>query len=624
METIYLNPDEFDSFIEKKYALVQPAHKKPGAKKLYSISVRQLIPFEKNNLILLSLVVSITIPDANRIPQLKTLYGIPAGLIHVDTNSIPKKLPVSKPISLTDKDILYRTFRRSLLYLHVWAIKGMEIDVLRVGIQPLLEPKYLEFLKQWVVSLVSFGKYPEAKKQTSSIDDTVFDKQFIGLGKFLKTYFFPFDEIMDEEHRQWLFGLREAKITDAPTKFKGIEPLLGGYLIALKASNENKKDLTFIIEKTNKFELKDTNEKYAYIVSALFFIGMFESVADQYFMGASAAGLFVSIERFAFSLVYQSATSNFFDNDYQAIRDSILDPIPNCVAYYKLKNPSIKDSDIFEFNNQSEFEYPQKVVLLRPKQSVDFIQKQSAIYPLMDQYRNKLCITNDRGFFESFRKNSIPTVLYEKGGYLSGQFRMKANNGMLATSPGLKRAISMFIKPKKEVITENFIGIEKNWLVVLNEYQIDSFEKYLLKRAFEVNKPDSITVFNVATKKVKVEQDTLFEKGYRGKSKTENNPFKQTMNNVKVSTYSNSSLQSDFELMCPDTICRIITKYQTDTPWELVQLGIGALQYIDFNDCSLLDLRLDKSDKSIYEYVLRCFRDVIVYDEYQRYLFLNL
>jgi len=624
MDTIYLKPDEFNSFIEKKYLLVQASHKNAGTKKFYSLSVRNLIPFDGKLLVLLSLVDAITIPDANRIPQLKTLYGIPAGLIRVSGIPLPKKAIALKPISLTKDDLLFRAFRRSLIYMHVWAIKGMDVDALRVGIQPLLDSGHLELLKQWVTDLVAHGKYPEVNKQRSSIDDTVFDKQFIGLGKFLKNYFFPHDEAMDEEHRVWLFGLRQAKVDETPTFFKGIEPLLAGYLIALKASNENKKDLTFIIEKANKFELKDPKEKYAYILSALFFLGLFESRADQYFLAASASGLFVSIECFAFSLVYQPADSNFFDNNYQSIRDAMLEPLPNCVGYYKLKNPTIKDADIFEFNNDAEFEYPQKVALIRPAQSVQFIQKQGSIFPLKDQYRDKLCVTTNHYFYEALRKNSISAVLYEKGGFLLGQFVLKANSGILATSPALKRAISLFIKPKQELVSENFEGIKKNWLLVLNEYQMGTFESYLLKRAFEANKPDSVTVFNIATKKAEVVHDTLFGKAYYGKNKGANDLYKKTMNTPVETSFSNSSLQNDLELLCPDTVCRIITKYHTDTPWELVQLGIGALQQIDFKDCSLMDLRDDKTDQTIYEYVLRCFRDVIVYDKYQRYMFLNL
>ncbi len=630
METIYLNSDEFESFIEKKYVLIQSAHKKPAAKKLYSIAVRQLIPFGKSSLVLLSIVESIQIPDANRIPQLKTLYGIPAGLICVDQKEMPKKTASPQPIPITEDDLLFRAFRRALIFAHVWGIKGLEIDAVKIGIQPLLEPKNLPLLKQWVNDLVFHGKYPEIKKQNASIDDTVFDKQFIGLGKFLKNQFFANDEAMDNEHREWLFALREAKLEGTPTKFEGLEPLLVGYLIALKASNENKKNLAFIIEKTNKFQFNDTAQKYACIISALFFVGVFESKADQYFMTASAAGLYASIERFAFSLVYQSAESNYFDNDYAAIRDAILDPLPNCVEYYKLKNPAIQHAEFFEFGNETDDVYPAKVPILSPHQAVEFLEQQQSLYPLMDQYQEKLCVTTDMDFYETLQKNKMSAVLYEKGGYLIGQFAIKANAGILATSPALQRAISLFIKPKQAVQYENFAGIAKHWLLVLNEYQLGKFEKYLIKRAFLANKPMSITVFNTATKKVEMISDTLFEKTNKGKWKGSTGKYSNYSKHSAIETKgtefnnSNAGLQNEMEQLCPGVTCRIITKYHTDKPWEMVQLGIGALQNVDFKDCSMLDLRIDKMDKDIYEYILRCFRDVIVYDENQRYMFMNL
>jgi len=388
--------------------------------------------------------------------------------------------------------------------------------------------------------------------------------------------------------------------------------------------------VAYIIEKTNKFQFNDASQKYACIISALFFVGVFESKADQYFMAASAAGLFASIERFSFSLVFQSEETNAFDYDYTAIRDAILDPVPNCVEYYKLKNPAIQHADVFKFGMEADVVYPVKVPILRPNQVVEFITQQQSLYPLMDQYQDKLCVTSDMDFYETLRKNKIAAILYQKDGYLLGQFKIKANAGILATSPALQRAISLFIKPKQAVQSENFNGIAKHWLLVLNEYQLGAFEKYLINRAYIANKPKSITVFNTATKKVERINDTLFDKNNKGKASGNSGNFgnygKSAVAEAMGNEFNNSnaSLQNEMEQLSPGVTCRIITKYHTDKPWEMVQLGIGALQNVDFKDCSLLDLRNDKSEKEIYEYILRCFRDVIVYDKNQRYMFMNL
>ena len=61
-----------------------------------------------------------------------------------------------------------------------------------------------------------------------------------------------------------------------------------------------------------------------------------------------------------------------------------------------------------------------------------------------------------------------------------------------------------------------------------------------------------------------------------------------------------------------------------DTPWEMVNLGIGLLQDTKLPNCTIIETRSNGYQPENYITIARCFSDIIIYDEKQRYMFLNL
>lgn len=91
-----------------------------------------------------------------------------------------------------------------------------------------------------------------------------------------------------------------------------------------------------------------------------------------------------------------------------------------------------------------------------------------------------------------------------------------------------------------------------------------------------------------------------------------------------VGNDGNALLQSELETLFPEKKCRVITKEEKDSKWEMVLLGIGVLKDCSFEESLWLDMRRRSADKLSYEIILRSFHDVIVYDKDQKYMFMNL
>jgi|GEM_PF-3351134 len=631
METIYLTLSEFEQFLEKRYAIVGKS--KPKSTYLYKIEVERLEKQGRKWLLLTSLVHKITIPDAGRIPVLKTLYGIPPGLIVTEPVDA-KRLPAVKAAEMTGGDYLYLYMRRALLFAHVWGIKEFEMSQVKSGIEMLLQPGQLSFLRAWVEVLVEQNRFPESKPQKLNIEDTKFDFQFLALGMFLRDHFFPEEGKMDTEHRNWLYGVREAKTDSPPPLFAPIQHLIIGYMIALKASNEGKKNVSFVLQKIAKFSFETPEIKFATIFSALFFMGLFESKADLYFMAASAGTLFSDIESFAYRIAFEGAEGVVFSPDYKQISDAILNPIPNCVKYYQLKNPAISDKSWFEYGSPEEMSYPESVAVLRPNEIGCFLAAHQPVVRFDDLYKDRLCVTDNFYLHQELSRKKYPTVLRTKEGKIFSNINnFKCTLPIVATCAQLGRWIRRVFR--QSIHTEELVvqTNQKHWILITENYKITHLHLFSLQQLFLSVKPDSITVFNFASAaeyrnygvgtsdwtrreeqippKGKKRQHNLFEREAQATKRPEEND-------------GNPALQARCEKEFPGTTCRVITKYTTDTPWEMVNLGIGSLQNMNLSDCALFDLRPENYDSRSYEYIIRCFRDVIVYDEKQRYLFMNL
>lgn len=621
MKTIYLNQTDFDNFIEKKYLSVDAKAAKKGKKTEYEIVYDENIKSEKKEPVFLSNVRRIYVPSAERIPPLKTLYGIPAGLLStissVKTDTTLKN-PTKKETELSTNELLYLSWRRAMLFAAVWTIKNLNPAEVKSAMNNFLSADKITLLSTWVSELVHFGRYLELKPQKRSIDDTLYEFQFMGMGAFLRKFFFPSAEKMETDHRNWLYqNLYNAIPANPPHEFKGFDAILGAYLIALKASNANQKNLEFVIEKAARFEFDNNEKKFEIIFAAMFFIGLFESKADQYFFVSGASELFYQIEKLAWGVVNNQIIYPDFDAAFQKISKSQLNPLENAVEYYKIKNPSIADIEPVAFDLNQNSIAQQKINIVKPADAEEFL-KRSGQFRLMYEflYKNTF-ITNDRNLYSLFKLKNLSAILHHKGGIIETSAIISPDSGFVAVNQALRRWFLKYVRCSPDNFTEITSFVNDKLILITQNYGIGQIEEFVLKNM--ARNPHKIVVFNFADH-LKFSSPVPTKKA--GEQLTFSGSENYTTQQSEVQT--NATLQGNIQAIFPTSECRVITKKMTDEPWEMVLLGIGVLRDDNFCEFTIIDLRKDFAEGGAYEIILRCFRDIIVYDEKQRYMFMNL
>ena len=626
MKTIYLNQNEFESLVEKKYLVQKTSSGKKTKGKDYELLIDTDKKSKTGNPIFVSNLMRILLPSSELIPQLITLYGIPAGLMEsagsLETSEKASKIRKQKKATdFTDTDLFFRTFRRALLYSNAWAVKSLYVEQVHKAANKLFTASANQLLAAWVTELVRFGRYPELKPQLKNIDDTLYDYQLMGMGSFLRSYFFPDSEKMENTHRDWLLQkLNYADTGDAPEKFKGYEAIFGGYLIALKAANSDQKNTQFIIEKAGKFKFDNPDDIYTMILAALFFCGVFESKADQYYYAAAASELFVAIDCFAWKITQLDFAVYDFGNAYHKVLNGILNPIENAVQYFKIKNPSIAAADFDEFEKTAMLPANDKIYIIRPEDSLAFVKKKGCLVNVRNYLSNNIPVTCDAEQYYSYLQKKLPAVLHRKGGILEASVVITPASRFVPETNVLERWLKKYFGIPEQNITENTNEFQKRWVLITENYQINTTDLFYLKKLYNTTEPDKITVFNF------VGRSTL-QKNMKAKNTT-NNLF-ETELNYRFSAQphanaSNATLQGKLETAFINSSCRVISKFDDEAPWEMVLLGTGVLRDTDFSECTLFDLRANTYDNTVFEVILRCFRDLIVYDENQRYMFMNL
>ncbi len=636
MAIYQLNTNEFNLLLERRYHLLPAKRKIKGE---YSIETDEVLSANKSVIVLFSSITRIVIPDAARLPQLRTLYGIPAGLLSVEAQKV-KKQDKSMPIDLTPDDLFFRFLRRGMLYELVWSLKHSEASRAKCIFRRLFMQEGNcpdPFLLKWVKSLLEYNKFPEEKPQQITLDQTRFDFQFIWLGKFLATTLFPDTNKMDESHRTWFMDIKKGNYADAPELFKKHQTFIIGYLIATRVYNEGKTNYENIFRYIHAYKFPNaeiTEEVYG---AALFFIGLFESKADLYYLAAASHILFSFVEKYAFSLAFNRSVDDQLESAFQPIEEAFVSPHANCFAYYSLKNPAIAGRTWYLWNNGEDHTpgYPEQLAIIRPDESVRFLRKTGLVFNLSDQLSKSLHVTDSNDQYQSLRRRGIHVALRERGGVISStlvHFDMKQS--VVTWTNELKRWLWRYLKIDSLTIKELLPANQKNWVLLTRNFQLDDLAAYWLSHLARKQNPENIFVFNF------VGHHSYNSNGYvsEGRFRQESIPFETSGTGEGKSTqkrkgksepvgatmFNSASLQAQIGQAFPKSKCSIISKQDGEAPWEMIHLGIGAMREIDLKDCTIMDFRTDHSDTSVYEYVLRCFRDVIVYDSGQRYMFMNL
>lgn len=616
MNTIYLTGSQFGDFINKKYYNIKDSSFKIGTTKLFAISYNSDSKTNKD-VLFFSDINEITIPDKDVIPHLNTHYGIPNGLIKYVQSDKVKYNNIKFDSVSTPVDELYLGIRRALLYATVWTMKKIDSDDVKESIELLLSEKTRDFIYKFSEKIIIGKQYPERKPEVKSLDDQQYDYQFIAMGVFLTNYFFPDLDKMEGIHRDWLLdNCNCGDLMNAPDKFVGFEAIIAGYLIALKASNRGITDIDFVIEKSEKVKVQNRMDKFLMIYAALYFIGLFESKSDRYFFVASASELFKELENIAWLLANGNDFDNKLDNAFEKVKGAIAEPKRNARDYYITKNPAIKHRTFLEYENSLSSLDEDKVYMIYPEQAVGFLEKSGKLNVVRDFFEDKTIVTNDEDIFNLFTDNSID-IAHIRRGVASLPRTILLKNKIVSENRKIQRFIQRYFKRDTEVLSMPLDSDFSTLVLMVEDFKFDKFENNVLERINTDAEIENVVVFNFANRESS-QKNKKYKKLKVGSTQLD------WINNVTIEkSTGNSGLQSKVETFFKNKNVKIITKYDDSEQWEMVLLGIGALRDVDFNDAQILDFRKMRNNDA-YETVARCFRDIIVFDKNQRYMFMNL
>lgn len=628
MNTIYLNDSNFEAFITKKQYKITRNSFKEGKTKTYTLKLKH----KASNLtthIFISDIESITVPYTSMIPQFISLFGLPAGIFNYEylQSNEPKlktKNANAKDIKYTDIESRYLHYRRALLFANAWMIKASDATMVKNALNYILSEKVSKLLFTWIDQLVQFGRYLEDKPKKQSLDDELYDFQFIAMGKVLREYFFPELEKMEIKHSNWLIQkCNKANAKDAPERFVGFEPLIAGYLIALKASNSGKTNLDFVNEKAQNFEFESNEQHFTMIYSSMFFIGLFESRADNYFYTSSAFELFSIVEKISWQFANNEYIIFDLTDTFKSISLTDTKAKENAINYYKVKNPSIREKEVVQYSDKTPEINPEKVYMFAPSLSSSFLDKSGNITRLSVSFDNNVLITKEDDFFNDLKEHNIDAILLNEHEIKFSNSIFPKHANLITDSKSIKRWLRIYHNKNAEFLSLNKNFGAKNIILITENYSLSKFDKYMLSEGIDLNKTEQITIFNFfempqPNKKVRNEgQANLFNNMH-------NVPSNIMRDNTKLSKTSNAKLQKEIEELFAEKRCRVISKQNSDAPWEMVMLGIGVMKDFNFSDSLIIDLRQNEDNKAPYEIILRCFRDIIVYDKEQKYMFMNL
>lgn len=628
MDTIYITEIEFHIFLHQHYLIVTKKSFNFTKTKTVHIQYKQLLEFERSRVLFLSGIESISLSNNTFAPQLKVLYGIPSGLLSFRNES--SNVSNSKyEIQQSESDKLFIHIRRALLFMQVWSIKNMDVVNAETNLLNLLNSKtstHQSLLFDIIKTTTVQNDFPQVKPQTLSLDDTIFDYQINWFGRLICQHLFK-GMRMNDEVRSWYLNCLSINPISIPVDLKDYESIVTGYVLALKAYNKGRNDVNYFLQLLNDTSYVHLPIKMEILSIALFFVGLLENKADRYFMTSSAGELFYSLETIAYSLAKQAnkEVASIQINGYESIKQAMLNPIENCVKYYKAKNPSIKNITYYKYGT-NEGNYKEMIPVIEPQDVLQFLKNHRLVHTFGKMLENKLLVTQNKMFYQLASKLTQNVLYINELNTITGSLDSLNLKSELYTDSKLLMRFFNKLSIKFKDTVSIFAQLKKEWILITGDYKISEEQKKLLLYAASYFAPQKVYLFNfAASKSSRINEgfDTLpnnrdiikKKKGERGVIESESD---------KCLIYNNSTLQSEVKFMFPHTEVRVVSKESTDSPWEMVNLGIGLLQDTNISNCTIIETRNQGYQPDNYITIARCFSDIIIYDDQQRYMFLNL
>lgn len=619
METIYLTYDELQQFLMTRYLVLAKKYEKQSKQRNIIIEYRTLTVVSKQKVILISQLQQISLPNDAFFPQLRSLFGVPAGLL-VSRNESFEYKPKAKIEKWQCADIIYLAHRRALLYANAWAVKSLDISRVEYFFNtyfPQLSAPTMQLYSQLLENIAQTQHLPIQKPAVESINDTVYDYQLIWLGKAVGKSLLNGDRMSDQQ-RDWFINATKKPFSGHHCQFGDADLLILAYQLVMEMYNADKLSFMNCMKASRVMSGISDTDKYCMVLLALLIMGMLDKKADNYFMVAGAAQLFTSIENSAYMFAFVENSSVDALSGFDSVKDAILHKYENCVAYYQMKNPNISSKFWALYGEDNSAHWPDILPIIEPDGIIHFLIENDKVLSI-DNFINKaLIITSNEQLYQSL--SGANNILFYDGTVLRGSvLHWEKNQTILTDSHDIKTKFS-FLSERIIVDDQLLPSLTEEWILITSDYKIPAVSESILTRMLTENMPRAVYVFNFNTKRTELNLTIPKErKGRKSKSK-----HSDVNTGTDATLFSKSDFQSRLEQLFGAAKVRIISKSAEEEPWEMVTMGINILQKTNLKNCSIIETRFANKMRSDYEIVMRCFSDVIVYDDKQRYMFMNL
>ncbi|MGL5893068.1 MAG: hypothetical protein ACRCZM_00420 [Bacteroidales bacterium] len=536
-----------------------------------------------SNRILYSQVINIELPNAEQLPYLKSLHGVPLGLVTVLQKTVFSFDGMDA--SLNELNPEYREYlyvRRALLFASAWSVKSFQRSTIASSLKwlmPFVVSKDGVLLRDLIGKIAQNSSFPESVSEKASLTNTRYDGEVNWLGKYLRD-----SGLLDAEFRQWYISSSkfEKQITwskdDSPVK-----SIVLAYLLVIGYRRSKRfvsRDYKAWIESVMYKMDEDSMCKLFFL--SLLFEGAATPHADNYYFAASAKSLMVLIERIAIRDSNELISDSIENVVAQYSKDLTKEELEaNCVDYFRLKIPEIGKLDYLRYTPGVEVGHNN--LLLMERDDVRSFVKERLVQwrvPKTIHFEDILWAKSKKEF-DKHVKNGLGVAFRDKKGNL---FMNKINEDLI------KAYYSQSVENHSVDIVNGSYFDNSNYLLVIHiDHLITSREiEHLSSLLQKVGDPSKVLVL-YCDSEMSAEIGEL------------NHIFNSIVNKVDV---------------------KVIRYLPQNDIWELVYLGQQQLHHYRSTQILFTDWRRESLLPD--EILVRILPDVILYEPYLSYNFMNL
>lgn len=580
-ETIQLSYQELYDLLNNRRFKLKSENAAHSEELLYKVTFQK----EMEELFLYSQIVSIELPNRDQIPYLKTLFGVPAGLVHVKqspTLSFDSEERLQKEESNRSR---YHQIRRSLLFATAWSVKAYERGAVLKALTwvlSFLKSEDSQLFRNLIVQVASNGRFPEQIFEKPSLSDTRYKGETNWLGIHLKNL-----GLLNPELREWyLEALKFERREEWSPQNSSLQTTLFAYLLTIGYHRANQFDAklfkAWIEEHVN-------SEEESLLCTLHFLALLFEGAvipqADNYYFAASAHDLMVLMELIA--LESEESAAPLIEKYLKKIEDSFShtpskeDLERNSVDYFKVKNPEISTLKFHSYRKGDKLE--DTMLPLVDESTCNSFLKEQLVRWEISTY------VNYDSFFWAKSKKAYETAVKNEQ---SVAFRDK--KGVVSMSNVPEELIKNYYTPQQDVealriVNPNLFDSKEYLLTIQTDHDLTELEIKCLQLLFaEKGQPQKLLVLFS-------DVDVSREIGEL------NEHFNKAMGRIEV---------------------KVIRHLPKNPIWEFVYLGQQQLHRYRYRNILFTDWRRVKYNDA--ENIVRILSDVVYYEPHLAYNFMNL